>query len=99
MKSYPRLPAKVSAPGGDVTVHLLKHPTVNGIEVWGSWETAKRRIEINSTNARDIQWHTLYHELMHVALTDSGAKQMFKNKEQELLCDAVATARMRERFG
>jgi len=41
----------------------------------------------------------LYHELTHAALDDSGLSQGMTDAMQESFCEAMATARMRERFG
>ncbi len=97
---YPALPATVEAPGGTVAVLLkpaLRH--ADGTECWGMWDAANRTIEIASTAARRHQWRTLFHELTHAALDDSGISQGMSDAMQETLCEALATARMRERFG
>lgn len=99
MTSFPKFPRRIQAPGGPVSVRCVKAPSVNGDTVWGSWEPETRRIEINATISARQQWHTYFHELAHVCFTDSGAHKMLGDKEEELLCEAVATARMRERFG
>ena len=93
------LPKRVSAPGGYVTVKECKGPKVHGEEVWGSWDPITRRIEIEAGLAPQRKWHTFYHELAHVAMGDSGAQKLLRAKEEEVLCEAFATARMRERFG
>jgi Zn-dependent peptidase ImmA (M78 family) len=97
---YPALPATVEGSGGTITV-LLK-PTLrhaDGTECWGMWDSANRTIEIATAAARRHQWRTLYHELTHAALDDSGISQGMTDAMQETLCEALATARMRERFG
>ena len=48
---------------------------------------------------RSQRWRTFYHELTHVAVIDSGLANNLRDKIHEALCDAMATARMRERFG
>jgi hypothetical protein len=46
-----------------------------------------------------MRWHTYYHEWVHAALTDSGAWNEISEKKAEVLADAIASARVRERFG
>lgn len=97
--AYPKLPETVFASGGDVIIVLkprIKHGTE---ELWGSWEESTRVVEIDSTASPRHQWRTFYHELTHVALTDSGADELLTDGTTEMICDAISTARMRERFG
>jgi hypothetical protein len=97
---YPNLPTTVEAPGGTIAVVLkptLRH--ADGTDCWGMWDAANRTIELATTAAKRHQWRTLYHELCHAALDDSGISQGMTEAMQETLCEALATARMRERFG
>lgn len=97
---YPALPATVEAPGGTITVILkptLRHP--DGTECWGMFDLANRTIEIATTASKRHQWRTLFHELTHAALDDSGISQGMTDAMQETICEALTTARMRERFG
>jgi Zn-dependent peptidase ImmA (M78 family) len=98
---YPALPATVEAPGGTITV-LLK-PTLrhaDGTDCWGLWDASTRTIEIaTATAVKRHQWRTLFHELTHAALDDAGISQGMTDAMQETLCEALATARMREKFG
>jgi len=97
---YPALPATVEAPGGTITIILkptLRHP--DGTECWGMFDLANRTIEIATAATKRHQWRTLYHELCHAALDDSGISQGMTDPMQETLCECIATARIRERFG
>lgn len=97
---YPALPATVEAPGGTIAVILkptLRHP--DGTECWGMFDLANRTIEIATTAPKRHQWRTLYHELCHAALDDAGISQGMTDAMQETLCECMASARMRERFG
>jgi hypothetical protein len=97
---YPALPATVEAPGGTISVILkptLRHG--DGTECWGMWDLAARTIEIATTGTKRHQWRTLFHELTHAALDDSGISQGMTEAMQETLCECMATARVRERFG
>jgi hypothetical protein len=46
---------------------------------------------------------TLFHEQTHAAITDAGLDNRFAGEDGDKLleqvCEAVATSRMRERFG
>lgn len=97
--AFPKLPARLMAPGGEVLVRIKRQPKVDKQDVWGSWDESTRVIEIDGTAPPAHQWHTLYHELTHVALADAGADELMTEDLVEMLCDAVSTARMRERFG
>ena len=98
---YPALPATVEAPGGTITVLLrptLRH--ADGTDCWGLWDASNRTIEIaTATAVKRHQWRTLFHELTHAALDDAGISQGMTDAMQETLCEAMATARMREKFG
>jgi Zn-dependent peptidase ImmA (M78 family) len=96
---FPRLPRVVEAPGGTVTVTPRRRPKADGDEVWGSWDEGRRRIEIDSEAPLRHQWKTFYHELAHAALSDCGVDEILDEKAAEAVCDAIAIARMRERFG
>jgi Zn-dependent peptidase ImmA (M78 family) len=63
------------------------------------WDSYDRTITIQESLSPRNRWATLYHEFTHVALHDSGFANMLTDNQIETLCDAIATARMRERFG
>jgi hypothetical protein len=99
-KSFPVLPKSIMAPGGEVSVSLvakIKHP--DGDECWGIWDDAARAITLDKTATRRHLWKVLYHELTHVALSDAGLDNGMPHELVEAVCDAIASARMRERFG
>lgn len=68
-------------------------------EAWGTWEPHTRTVEIDTSAPMAHQWRTLFHELAHVALDDAGLSHGMHDDLVEAVCDAIATARMRERFG
>lgn len=99
-KTFPVLPKTLSAPGGEVSVTLvdkIKHS--DGDECWGLWDDATRAITLDRTATRRHLWKVLYHELAHVALSDAGLDNGMSDELVEAVCDAIASARMRERFG
>lgn len=97
---WPKLPKTIHAPAGPVTV-VLQDVVKNekGEELWGVWEGEDRTIRIDESASLRYQWHTFFHELMHVALCDSGIAHLLPDESQEALCDAVATARLAEMVG
>lgn len=98
--SFPRLPTRIQGAGGIITVHArTTRVKAEDKEVWGSWDESTRVIELDTRGEPSHQWRVLYHELMHATLADSGLENLFPEATVEALCDAVATARMRERFG
>lgn len=98
---FPPLPKTIHAPGGRVRVVLRKAAAFKSElpDAWGTWEAHTRTIKIDANAPVPHQWWTLFHELTHVALDDAGVSQTLSEEQQQMLCDAMATARMRERFG
>lgn len=104
---FPRLPKVVQAAGGPVKVVLVKRPRDHDdakhrprkTPCWGTYSASRRLIEIDEAVDRQFQWHTLWHEWTHVALMDSGVAEILDTREEEAICEALATARMREMFG
>lgn len=85
---------------GPITVKLVVNPKdEEGNELWGSWEQSTRVIEIDAAAPIAFQWHTLGHELCHAALGDSGAVNLLDADEQEVVCDAMGSARIQEMRG
>lgn len=100
MKRFPPLPRVVDAPGGPVTVRFgLALKDDEGKAALGHYEDRPRLITIDASEPRRHQWLILFHELAHVAIRDSGVGHALTDTVEEILCDAIATARMRERFG
>lgn len=95
----PPLPSSIMAPGGPITVAVVAKLQDGGEDCWGLWQQDERVITIQRHKSRRHMWATLYHELAHAAMDDSGVSNMLTSQQQEMLCDALATARMRERFG
>ena len=71
----------------------------DGDKVWGVWYWGDKLIEIEARAALSVQWQALEHERCHVTLDATGVAQTLTVEQAEAVCDAVATARMRERFG
>lgn len=97
---YPPLPKELEGPGGTVTIVLTKEPiTYESAECWGLYDSEARTITIDARVKPRQRWLTLFHELAHVALIDAGLNNGIADTLHETICDAIATARMRERFG
>jgi len=97
---WPPLPRRMQGVGGPVVVKRRKGLlTEDRREAWGLWDAEHRTIWIAPGLPREMQWRVLYHELMHVALSDSGLENVLPADGVEALCDAVASARIVERLG
>lgn len=100
-RRYPPIPRLLEAPGGAVTVVLKPAGKVGtgGAECWGTWEPHTRTVELDKSAPPAHQWRVLFHELAHVALDDAGLSNGMNDELVEAVCDAIASQRMRERFG
>lgn len=65
---------------------------------YGYWRWHTRSVVVDASLTGVALWQTYYHELVHAALDDAGV-QIGNKKVVEAICDAIATARVRERFG
>ncbi len=97
---WPAIPASVEGAGGPITVRLVKHArSDDGRVCWGTWEAATRTVELDRTASPEHQLRTLFHELTHAALDDAGVAYLLSDEGNETICEAIATARMRELRG
>jgi hypothetical protein len=97
---YPKLPTSVEGPGGAITVTVSPAPLkIAEHEVWGYWDEGERAIKVSDELSPRMRWKVYFHELTHVAITESGLDELISGEMHEALCEAVAVARMRERFG
>lgn len=94
---YPPLPKKLTMAGGPVSVVIVDTITERNVDCVGLYDPEHRLISIKK-GKRSFQWNVLFHELTHAALIDAGLHNMLKDKLHEAICDAIAIARMRERF-
>ena len=99
-KRYPPLPSEVQGAGGTIDVRLVPHIAGSADEdVMGQFHASERRIDVVKGLRGDQRWLVFFHEITHAALWDSGAANALPGPTEELVCDAIATARLRERFG
>ena len=97
---WPTLPRRVQCVGGPVVVRRRKGLlTEDKRDAWGLWDAEHRTIWIAPRLPREMQWRVYYHELAHATLSDSGLENVLLADAVEMLCDAVASARMVERLG
>lgn len=90
-----KIPKTINGIGGPIRVRLKPKLKIKGVKAAGLWYSYERKIEILSSLPLREQWHTLYHELAHAMLDDSGLHNTLTKESQEVLCDLIATARLR----
>ncbi len=103
-RKWPKIPQRVRAPGGTIPVyHTEGLKNADNAESLGLWHENERIIELDAHMTPENAWRVFYHELTHVALTESGLANVLlpviHDEGIDAICDAIATARMRERFG
>ena len=109
-KRYPPLPKEVQRAGGTLTIELIAKTIKaaferliakpgDDAENMGHFDPSTRHIQVLKSLRGDQRWMVFYHELAHAALWDSGAHNAVPGAAEEMVCDAIATARLRERFG
>ncbi len=97
---WPAIPAIVEGAGGPITVRKVKRArSDDGRPCWGTWEMSKREIQLDRSASREHQTRTYFHELVHAALDDAGIAYLLSEEGAETICEAVASARMRELRG
>ena len=100
MPRIPAVPRSVQAAGGLVRITTTVKPLkLEGVVCNGLYDPERRRIRIDASLPRAHQWKVLYHELVHVALLDAGLDNGMPDVMHEQIADAIATARIRERWG
>lgn len=57
----------------------------------GEWRPSTRSIHIHDTQDATEQWRSLMHEIVHLALHDSGQRHILSAKQEEAVCDALGT--------
>lgn len=94
-KPLPPLPTTAPSVLGPVAVErVVDLRDSNGVACLGTWTSTLRLIRLDASLPLAAAWHTYWHEWTHVALYDVGVK--LKKAKEEQICDALATARVRE---
>lgn len=61
-------------------------------DLCGRYNYGERLIEIATDMKASAQWVTLWHEIVHVILTDAGVRgNTLTAKQEEAVCDAIGT--------
>lgn len=91
-----KIPKKVMALGGEITVAIVANLRYRRKKVSGLWMPDRRLIQIEESDTPREQAHTYFHELTHAALYDSGQHNLLTHDGNEAICDLMAVARLRE---
>lgn len=98
-KRWPPIPRSVLGAGGPIEIVVKKIVQLKGEDCWGTWDDGTRIICIDAAAKREHQWRTLYHELIHAALSDAGIYKLLTEDMNEALAEALSTARAQEMRG
>lgn len=103
-RKYPQLPTAIRCPGGVVPVAKLSREEMQkmadpGEELMGYYNEKDREIFLLDDLTLAQSWRILWHEWCHVVLEDSGLANSVGHDQEEAFCDAIAAARIMERFG
>lgn len=100
-KRYPPLPKSIEAPSGPISIEFsdVLDGKVDTESTMGQYDYLRRLISIRRKMPRRQQWHTLFHEYVHLWLHDSGITNGLNEDLEEAIADAISTGLMRERFG
>lgn len=96
-EKLPPLPTRIDGALGPITV-VRAPDRMAAHNEYGHWVWHTRTIVIDAALQGRALWHTFYHECAHAAFDDAGIKWPTKELEENA-CDALAAARVRERFG
>jgi hypothetical protein len=92
---WPPLPSTVPSVLGPVPVRVTPDLRLGKEPLMGSWSSYARVIRVRAGIAPAAQWQALEHERVHMELWDAGV--VIGDEElEDRICDAVATARVRE---
>lgn len=90
-----RLPTTAPSVLGPIAVTRVANlRDSDGTALLGVWRSATRQIDVLADAAPVAAWHTYWHEHAHAVLYDAGVA--LGKKKCEAVCDAFATARVRE---
>lgn len=93
--TWPELPERIYGAAGVVEVHRSSETFERGF--LGTYQLGERQIRIASGIRPEVAYLTLYHEIVEMALSDSGLSQILDSTKKlkrikEAVCDAVALA-------
>lgn len=94
-KSLPPIPTTVPSVLAPIPVTRVRDlRDKNGAACFGIWRNDVRDVRLEAEMHGVTAWHTYWHEWTHVILWDAGVK--LREADAERVCDALATARVRE---
>lgn len=85
----PDIPTEIPSLLGPVRVELVE--TIDSDDSSGEWSPIRRAIKIKAGLPDIVMQHTLWHEIMHIILEDSGVSHALTKRQEEAVCDAYAT--------
>lgn len=94
--TMPPIPRRAYSPLGVVPVTLIDNLTAllddvpKDAQVSGRFRWATREIEVEREMPHAAQWYVYWHEVMHLALADSGVGNLLSHDLTEAVCDALA---------
>jgi Zn-dependent peptidase ImmA (M78 family) len=86
----PRLPKEIHTSIGSIPVTECDKLTEEK-GAFGLFDFQSRVIKIDSGASPELKMQTLFHELTHAALWDSGCTNNLTEKQEESVCDALGT--------
>ncbi len=103
-KRYPPIPKSIDAPSGVISIEFSddldgKNPKPEDADTMGQYDQLNRLISLRRKMSRRQAWYTLFHEMTHLWLDESGLSNGLSHELEEALCNAVATGLMRYKFG
>lgn len=67
----------------------------DAVQTRGCWRPLERRVVVGSTLPRRSAWLIFWHEVGHSWLDDSGVHAFLSDRQQEGVCEAVASGLIR----
>jgi hypothetical protein len=86
-----KLPAAVWSPQGPLPVTVVDD-LAESAQAWGQFTAGERSIQLaGAASSPTNRLQTLCHELVHLALWDSGIHNLLTHEVEEAICDAVGS--------
>lgn len=93
-----KIPKVVEGLAGPITVCISKGDINGEPDTLGLATFRTRTIQIRQLHDPQVMWTTLWHEVFHFALYDSGLHNQLEDYEVEQFCDLVGAAIGRATF-
>lgn len=88
-KRGPKLPREVFSVLGNMPLTRDTRGLDDGD--FGLFDPNERRVAIHPTTSQESEWLTYWHEVTHVALFDSGCRNILTREQEETICDSLGT--------